>query len=105
MAEHVVSTKTYFGIFAALIALALLTTGLAFLDLGRFNTVVAMLIAAVKAVLVILFFMHVRYENRLTLVFAIAGFVWLAILMILASTDYLTRAWLPAPGAMPRVPF
>lgn len=96
-----VSTRTYYKVFAALIILALSTTGLAFLDLGVFNPIVAMLIAVTKAVLVILFFMHVKYEGRLTLIFAIAGFCWLAIMLILMAGDYLTRGWLPAPGALP----
>jgi cytochrome c oxidase subunit 4 len=95
---HIVPLKTYFRIFAALIILALATTGFAFLDLGRFNTILAMLIAVTKATLVVLFFMHVKYEGRLTLVFAIAGFCWLAIMLILTASDYLTRGWLPAPG-------
>jgi cytochrome c oxidase subunit 4 len=100
-----VSLKTYYKIFAALIILALATTGLAFLDLGIFNPIVAMLIAVTKAVLVILFFMHVKYEGRLTFVFAIAGFCWLAIMLILTASDYLTRGWLPMPAAIPAVHF
>lgn len=100
-----VSLKTYYKIFAALIILALATTGLAFLDLGVFNPIVAMLIAVTKAVLVILFFMHVKYEGRLTFVFAIAGFCWLAIMLILTASDYLTRGWLPMPAAVPPVHF
>jgi cytochrome c oxidase subunit 4 len=105
MSEKIVSTKTYFIVFAILFALALATTGIAFLDLGKFNTVVALLIAATKATLVVLFFMHVRYERRLTLVFAIAGFCWLAIMLILTWGDYSTRGWLPAPGELPPVHF
>jgi cytochrome c oxidase subunit 4 len=94
---HVVSLSTYYKIFAALIVLALATTGISFLDLGVFNTVVAMAIATVKAVLVVLFFMHVRYQGRLTAVFAVAGFCWLLILLLLTASDYFTRGWLPAP--------
>ncbi|MGE5648095.1 MAG: cytochrome C oxidase subunit IV family protein [Acidobacteriota bacterium] len=88
-------TRTYVVVFIALLALALATTGIAFFDLGRMNTVLAMTIAIVKAVLVILFFMHVRYEGKLTLVFAIAGFCWLAIMLMLTASDYMTRGWLP----------
>jgi cytochrome c oxidase subunit 4 len=96
---------TYIKIFVALIVLALLTTGVAYLDLGKFNTIAAFVIAFTKAVLVVLFFMHVKYERKLVFVFAIAGFVWLAILIVLISSDYLTRGWLPAPGEMPPLPF
>ncbi len=100
-----VPLKTYYKIFAALVILALATTGLAFLDLGIFNPIVAMLIAVTKAVLVILFFMHVKYEGRLTFVFAIAGFCWLAIMLILTASDYMTRGWLPMPAAIPPLHF
>jgi cytochrome c oxidase subunit IV len=100
-----VPLKTYYKIFAALIILALATTGFAFIDLGIFNPIVAMLIAVTKAVLVILFFMHVKYEGRLTLVFAISGFCWLAIMLILTASDYMTRGWLPMPAAIPAVHF
>ena len=103
--EVVVTTATYLKIFALLIVLALITTALAFVDLHAFNTILAMAIAVTKAVLVVLFFMHVKYEDRLTLVFAIAGFVWLAIMLILTASDYMTRGWLPAPGAVPPIPF
>ncbi len=105
MAEHVVQPKTYYAIFAVLIVLALATTFIAFLDLGKFNAIVAFLIATIKASLVVLFFMHIRYERRLTFVFAVAGFCWLAIFLVLTFGDYLTRGWLPAPGEMPPVHF
>ncbi len=98
-------TRAYVAVFFVLIGLALLTTGLAYLDLGKLNTVVAFIIALTKALLVVLYFMHVKYERRLVLVFAIAGFVWLGILMVLTASDYLTRGWLPAPGELPPVPF
>jgi cytochrome c oxidase subunit 4 len=92
-------------IFALLIVLALATTAIAFVDLGIFNPIVAMFIAVTKATLVVLFFMHVRYQGRLTFVFAIAGFCWLAILLVLIAADYLTRAWLSAPAAIPPMSF
>jgi cytochrome c oxidase subunit IV len=95
------STSTYYKIFALLMILAFATTGIAYVDLGIFNPIVAMVIAVTKATLVVLFFMHVRYQGRLTFVFAIAGFCWLLILLLLTSTDYLTRGWLPIPGAIP----
>lgn len=97
---HAVSLTTYYKVFAALMILALATTGIAFLDLGAFNTVVAMAIATVKTILVVLFFMHVRYQGRLTAVFAVAGFCWLLILLLLTASDYFTRGWLPAPSSV-----
>ncbi len=90
--KHVLSVRLYAVIFLALIALTLTTTGIAFIDLGGgFNVTVALTIAVVKALLVILFFMHMRYSNRLTWVFVGAGFFWLAIMMALTFGDFLTR--------------
>jgi cytochrome c oxidase subunit 4 len=94
--DHVVSIKLYSAIFGALLVMTLATAGAAFIDLGgNLNTVVAMLIAACKALLVILFFMHVRYSSRLTWVFVGAGFFWLMILLSLTLADVLSRRWLP----------
>jgi cytochrome c oxidase subunit IV len=94
--DHVVSIKLYSAIFGALLVMTLVTAGAAFIDLGgNLNTVVAMLIAACKALLVILFFMHVRYSSRLTWVFVGAGFFWLMILLSLTLADVLSRRWLP----------
>jgi cytochrome c oxidase subunit 4 len=95
---HVVSVKLYAIIFIALLALTLSTTAVAFIDLGGdFNAMVALVIAIIKALLVILFFMHVRYSSRLSWVFVGAGFFWLLILLSLTMTDPLARNWL-APG-------
>ena len=94
--DHVVSIKLYSAIFGALLVMTLATARAAFIDLGgNLNTVVAMLIAACKALLVILFFMHVRYSSRLTWVFVGAGFFWLMILLSLTLADVLSRRWLP----------
>ena len=93
---HIVSVKLYLAIFSALLMMTLATAGAAFIDLGgNLNTSVAMLIAACKALLVILFFMHVRYSSRLTWVFVAAGFFWLMILLALTLADVLSRRWLP----------
>jgi cytochrome c oxidase subunit 4 len=98
MHEHVVSRKIYFAIFASLMVLTALTTWVAFQDLGALNDVVMLAIAVGKAVLVILFFMHVRYSGRLTALVVGGGFLWLAILLALTLQDYVTRGWLGVPG-------
>jgi cytochrome c oxidase subunit IV len=91
---HVLSVKLYAVIFAALIALTLTTTGVAFINLGaNLNAVIALAIAVLKALLVILYFMHARYSSRLTWVFAAAGFFWLMILIGGTMDDVLTRNW------------
>jgi cytochrome c oxidase subunit IV len=82
----------YVVILLALVVGTCLTWGIAFQNLGIFNPVVALTIACVKAVLVILYFMHVRYSSRLTKVTVAAGFFWLLILISLSLSDYLTRA-------------
>jgi cytochrome c oxidase subunit 4 len=93
MSEHIVSKSTYFVIFAALILLTALTYGVALLDLGRFNAIVALTIAVIKAMLVVLFFMHLRYSSRLTWIFVGAGLFWLLIMIVLTLSDFLTRGW------------
>ncbi len=98
MTEHIVPPRVYFVVFGALLVLTLTTTAAAFFNLGVLNTVVAMSIAVGKALLVILYFMHVRYSARLTWVFIGAGVLWLAILLALTLGDVMTRGWLPAPA-------
>jgi len=93
VSEHVVPKKLYYKIFALLIVLTAVTTLVAFADLGPFNTIVALTIAMSKAILVVLFFMHVRYSPRLTWIVVGGGGFWLAIMIFLTLTDYLTRAW------------
>jgi cytochrome c oxidase subunit 4 len=89
---HVVSIKLYATIFGALLLLTIATAGAAFVDLGgELNSIVALTIALVKTLLVLLFFMHVRYSSRLTWVFAGAGLFWLLIMMSLTLSDVLTR--------------
>jgi cytochrome c oxidase subunit 4 len=70
-----------------------LTVQIAFFDLGILNTVAALTIAVLKAALVVLFFMHVKYSTRLTWAVVIGSIFWLAILLALTLTDYTTRAW------------
>ena len=88
---HVSPLSTYITIFSALMILTALTVGIAFLDLGSFNPVVALGVACIKATLVILYFMHVRYGPRLVWVLAGSGFAWLAIFVAFTIADYVTR--------------
>jgi cytochrome c oxidase subunit IV len=95
MTQHVVPRKIYFAVFAALIVLTATTTAVSFVDLGPWNTVVALGIAFLKATLVVLFFMHVKYSPRLTQITIAGGLFWLAILLVLTLSDFMTRGWLP----------
>jgi cytochrome c oxidase subunit 4 len=91
MAEHVSSLKHYVLTWAALMVLTVVTVGAGYLDLGVANDLVALAIAVTKALLVILFFMHVKESSRLTKLTVVAGFFWLAILIGITLTDYLSR--------------
>lgn len=105
--EHIVSPITYIVILILLMALLALTLTAAFVDLDKFisggahrgtaywNMIVALVIAVLKAVLIILFFMHVKFSSRLTWAFAAAGFVWLGIMITLSMSDYATRNYPP----------
>jgi cytochrome c oxidase subunit IV len=92
MTTHILPKRVYYTIFVVLMVATYATVQIAFLDLGAFNAVVALTIAVFKAVLVVLFFMHVRYSTRLTWVVVIGAVFWLVILLALTSGDYLTRA-------------
>lgn len=90
---HVTPMWVYLAVFSALAVGTLLTWWVSTIDLGWANTPIALLIATIKAVLVILFFMHVIHSTRLTWVVVIASFLWLGVLFVLTFADYLTRLW------------
>ena len=93
MREHIVSPKLYYVIFAALTVLTVVTWSVAKLDLGKMNAVVALTIAVIKATLVVLYFMHVRYSSRLIWVIFASALFWMGILFALTLSDYWTRSW------------
>ena len=90
---HVSPLSTYITIFSALMVLTALTVGVAFLDLGSFNPVVALGVACIKATLVILYFMHVKYSSRLTKLTVVLSLFFVAILFAQTLMDYATRGW------------
>jgi cytochrome c oxidase subunit 4 len=92
---HVAPKSLYITIFVALLVGTALTVWVAFFDLGFLNNVVMLTIACTKALLVVLFFMHVRWGTRLTWVVAGSGFFWLLIMFSLTMADYLSRGWVP----------
>ncbi|NKB67822.1 MAG: caa(3)-type oxidase subunit IV [Candidatus Latescibacteria bacterium] len=95
--HHIVPLKTYFLIFTALMVGTVLTVVAAFVDLGLINTPLALIIALSKASLVILVFMHVKYSQKLVWVTAVAGFLWLGIMLAFTFQDYVSRDWQQAP--------
>ena len=98
MSGHVAPKTMYYAVFTALIVGTGLTVLVAFFDLGVFNNILMLSIACAKALLVILFFMHVRWSTRLTWLVVASGFFWLIILFGITMTDYLTRTWIGVPG-------
>ena len=95
MSGHVASPRLYYMVFAALIVGTLLTYFAALVDFGFFNNVVMLAIAVTKMLLVMLFFMGVRWNTRLTWVVAGSGFFFLLILFTITMSDYLSRGWTP----------
>jgi cytochrome c oxidase subunit IV len=94
MATHVVAKRTYILVWIALMILTAVTAGVSRIDLGHGSAAVALIIATTKALLVILFFMGVKYvSQRMTIVIIVAAFFWLGILLVLSMLDYVSRAW------------
>ena len=91
MAEHTTSIRTYLLVFVALLVLTAITVVVAFQDFGAWNDVVALAIAVLKATLVVLFFMHVYQSSRVTKIVVVSGLLWLALLIGLTLSDYLSR--------------
>lgn len=91
MSGHISPKSVYYSVFAALMVLTVLTVGAAFVNLGIFNFPVALGIAVIKATLVVLFFMHVRYSSRLTKLVVATSLFFLFILLAETFMDYATR--------------
>ena len=95
--HHIIGPKVYIPVFAALIVLLFATVGASYLDISTtVNLIIALAIAVAKALLIILFFMHVKYSSKLVKVFAGAGFLWLLILFALIIMDFVSRDQLSA---------
>ena len=92
--HHVESVRTYLLVFGALLLGTALTVGVAYIDLGVFNDILALVIAIFKARLIVLFFMHVRHSDRVTKVMVILGWLWLIMLILGTMDDILTRGWI-----------
>ena len=98
MSGHISPKPIYYAIFGSLMVLTAITVMVAFINLGSLNFPVALGIAILKATLVILFFMHVKYSSRLTKLICGTAFFFLIILFGLTLSDYLSRGWFVAPG-------
>ena len=98
MKPPAVSRRTYALTWSALLALALATTLIGFLDLGPFNMIIAVSIATIKASLIAAFFMQALYEGKIVRIILAGGVIWFLILITLTLGDYISRGWLPFPG-------
>ena len=98
MSQHVASKGMYYGIFLALMVLTAITVGMDYIDLGSMNLVIAMLVAVVKATLVVLFFMHLYWSSRITHVTFVSAFVFFAILIVFTLSDVFTRGMVGVAG-------
>jgi cytochrome c oxidase subunit 4 len=97
MSGHVSSVGLYVTIFTALMVLTTVTVLAAYVDLGQFNFMVAMLIAGFKASLVVWYFMHVKYQSSLTRLTVATGLFFLAILLGMTLIDYASKGFTPMP--------
>jgi cytochrome c oxidase subunit 4 len=97
--HHVISQKTYWTIYVALLVLLVATVLASELPISRnAHLFVAMTIAVVKAVLIMLFFMHVYYSAPLTWITATGSLLWVALLLGFLLADYWSRDWLNILG-------
>jgi cytochrome c oxidase subunit 4 len=103
--DHIVPVRVYILVFLALLVGTGLTVWAATIDLKQYNIVLALIIACIKASLVILFFMHVYYSSKLTKAIVISGLCTLMILFFFTLTDLATRgalhgtqSWIGVPG-------
>jgi cytochrome c oxidase subunit IV len=93
MSEHIIPSKIYYIIWVTLMVFTVITAEVASVDLGPFNTAVALIIATFKATLVVLFFMHVKYTSeKMTKTVIMCAIFWLGLLLILSLADFATRA-------------
>ena len=98
MSQPNVKPLGYVLTWGALLILATATTLIGYLDLGPFNTIIAIGIATAKAALIVAFFMQARYEPKLIHIIIAGGVVWMVIMISNTIGDYWTRGWLPFPG-------
>lgn len=91
--HHIVTPRTYIFVFITLLIFTGLTVVAAYIDLGILNPVVALAIASFKAVVVLLFFMHVKFQSRLIKLTVASGFFTFLVLTTLSLSDYISRAW------------
>lgn len=91
--HHIVSPLQYAMVFATLLVGTAITVGAAYVNMGPLNPIIALAIACTKAVIVILFFMHVKYQSKLIKMTVASGFFTFLVLIVMTLSDYMSRAW------------
>ena len=91
--HHVTPPSVYMIIFVCLLVLTGVTDGASFIEMGVFNPIIALAIGVVKATLVVLFFMGVKYSTKLTKLTVFAGLFTFLVLIGMTLSDYISRAW------------
>jgi len=99
--HHIVPLSVYVGIGLTLFTLTIVTVAVSFIDLGGFNVVVALLVAAFKASLVALIYMHLKYDKKIYAVVFILAILFLALFIVLTMFDVATRGSLDEQKAGP----
>ncbi len=89
--EHVLPVGVYLSVAAALFVLTLVTVTVSQVELGSFNLIVALLIASIKATLVILFFMHLLYDNKMFMLIMVSSVVFVALFIVFTMFDTMRR--------------
>jgi cytochrome c oxidase subunit 4 len=96
--KHIMSVQTNLIVFAALMGLLVVTVAAAYMIKGGWGIIVAMIIASIKAALILAYFMHIRFSSKLQMIFSVSAFFWLALMILITLSDYLSRGWLPIEG-------
>jgi cytochrome c oxidase subunit 4 len=91
--HHIVTPIQYAMVFGTLLLFTGITVAAAYVDLRWANPVIALAIACFKAVIVILFFMHVKYQSRLVKMTVASGFFTFLVLITMTMSDYISRSW------------
>lgn len=102
--EHVLPLRLYFSVFAGLLVLTALTVYIAGFQFGAFNLVVAMAVAVVKASLVALFFMHLKYDNKVFMLIFVTSIAFLGIFVTFTMADTMTRGSIDSATRNPLIP-
>lgn len=97
MSSHIVPVRTYLAVFAALMILMIVTVAAAYGPFGRLHVPIALTIAVIKTLLIMMYFMHLKYSHKLTWLFAGASSLWLLILIAFLVSDFSSRSWIRAP--------